>query len=214
MTSYYRERYASDSPNTIALGVWRGYVLVSMLGDSGALNDFLVCEIATRSWFRFANTIAKNFAVQFGGTDELYFANPDSTLKKVGKLSAMFSPAAGVKNDGDGDAVLPVWETGLYDLDSFYLKNWGDVYLNYDMRDAASDNPALTLSYLTDPASTSYTALSPTFAETTTRARARVTLNQAKYGVAFKCAQANASSDTRIYGIEADVSPQEGSALA
>ena len=101
----------------------------------------------------------------------------------------------------------------MFDLGSFYLKQFTDIYLNYDVRDASSDNPTLTVSYLSDPAETSFTSLSPTLAETTTRTRARLPLNQTKYGVALKVAQSNASSDTRLYGIEADVSLQEGTDL-
>lgn len=39
-------------------------------------------------------------------------------------------------------------------------------------------------------------------------------LSTESYGVALNVAQANTSSSTRIYGLEADVEKQEGSQLA
>lgn len=210
--TYYQSQYLSTQK--VAVGVWRGYVFVSMLGTSDAYVDFLVYEIRTRSWFRLSNVMAYNFSTQHGAVDELYFSNRDTSSKQLGKLSTIFSPSVGVKNDADGSAVLPSWETGLFDLDSFHLKRWGDIYLSHDIRDAASDNPVLTVSYLTDPAGTSYTALSPTLSETTGRKRSRIPLSKESYGVALKVAQTGASSATRLYGLEADVKPIEGDRLA
>jgi hypothetical protein len=213
LSNFYRTQFASvGASGRVALGVWRGFLWLSLQGSSDAFVDLLVCEIKTRAWLRFTNIRAYNFANQFGSTDELYFSNRDTSSKKIGKLSAIFNPVAGVKNDADGDAVTPVLETSFYALGSQYRKRWRHVYVSYDVRDAASDNPALTVSYLTSPEATSYTALSPTLPETTVRTRVRRAIGTTpSYGIALKIAQSNASSDTRGYSLEADVRPLEGS---
>jgi hypothetical protein len=211
ISTYWTTQIASATVS-VAMAVWRGYLFISLIGASDAFVDFLVYDIRRRLWFRFQNIRAYNFATRFGATDELYFSNRDTSSKRVGKLSGIFSPVSGVKNDADGDAVAPVVETGIYPVRGEGKKRFRHAYISYDLRDAASDNPTLTVSYLTDPAGTSYTALSPTLTETTARDRKRVAFGAAPtYGVAVKVAQTNASSDTRLYALETDAHLLEGS---
>jgi hypothetical protein len=211
ISAYWRDQFASA--DHVAIVVWRGHLLCSLTTGSTYV-DFLVLNIDKRAWFRFTNIMAWEFAVQYGAADQLYFANRDSSSKRVGKLSGIFAPAAGVKNDADGDAVAPVLETGLYDLNSDAIKRWKQVYVSHDIRDAASDNPTLTVSYLTDPATTNYTTLSPTLPETTKRERKRLNIGSPLVeAMAFKIAQTNASSDTRLSSIAAVVEAKEGSRL-
>jgi hypothetical protein len=58
---------------------------------------------------------------------------------------------------------------------------------------------------------TSYTALGTTFAETTEQTPRRFTLGQSNFGMAFKVTQTNASADTRIVRLRAEVHEREGS---
>ena len=94
------------------------------------------------------------------------------------------------------------------------------AYLNYDIRDAASDNPTLTLSYITSPENTSYTAITDlagsgdTLDETSTITRARRFVNKSAIGAAFKVAQSNASSDTRLYALEVERHAREATRVA
>lgn len=211
ISSYWREQAARAS-GSVSLAVWRGYVWISLLDASDTYVDFLVFDIDKRAWLRFTNIRGYNFATQYGATDELYFSNRDTASKQIGALGGVFSPSLANKNDADGDAVAPVVETGIYPIEGQGKKRVKHIYVSYDERDAASDNPALTVSYLTDPASSSYTALSPTLPETTGRDRKRRALGSVPaYGYAFKIAQANASSDTRLYALEADVGLHEAS---
>ncbi|MBI3936418.1 MAG: hypothetical protein HY323_05530 [Betaproteobacteria bacterium] len=212
VSTYWRSVVSSaGGSGYVTVAVWRGRVFVSVIDTVAAFVDMLICEIKTRSWFRLTNVRAPSFATLFGSTDELYFANQDSSSKRVGKLSGIYSPTSATKNDANGTAVTPILESGLLSFGSQARKRFKKVYLSYDCRDAATDNPTLTASYLTSPEATSYTALSPTFAETTARTRKRVALPKAAYGVALKVAQTNASSDTRIYALEAEISPSEAS---
>ena len=61
-----------------------------------------------------------------------------------------------MKNDATGTAVTPILETPYYDL-AQSKSTIRKVYFNYDLRDAASDNPVLTASYILSPELTSYT---------------------------------------------------------
>ena len=63
------------------------------------------------------------------------------------------------------------------------------IYLTYDMRDAASDNPQLDTLYLTSPEATSRVGLSPTLSETTAMTRSRVPVGVAANGAAFLVSQ-------------------------
>lgn len=216
--TFWRTQFAASASDGVTMGavalvVWRGYLFCSLQTPAGSFIDFLVCDLDRRHWFRFTNILAYNFAIQYGATDELYFSNRDTSSKRVGKLSSLFDPTASVKNDANTTAVTPVLETGLYDANSPVLKRWKHGYLSYLLEDAATDNPALTMSYLRSPEETSYTAISPTLPENTRRERKRVPLAFQDYGVALKIAQTNASADTRLFAIEAEVEAKEGSRL-
>jgi hypothetical protein len=195
----------------VALAAWRGWLLISMLSTDTYV-DFLVFDTSTKAWFRFTNIKANNLVAD--GDEELYLSTRGEAVKRIGRFSDTLTPGVSYKNDIDGDAVTPVLETGIYDLNSTALKRWKQFYLAHDTRDAGTDNPTQTVSYLTDPAGTSYTALSPAFTETTSRDRKRRQISGPQsHGMAFKIAQTNASSDSRIYALEAEVEAKEGSRL-
>ena len=141
---------------------------------------------------------------------------------RVASLSSILSPAAATKNDADGTAVAPVLETGLFRgyshirrrwVMSYGLQQWSNLYFNYDMRDAATDNPVLTVSYAKDPNATSYTTITRTLAATLKGTRAKRGAGWRSTGLMLKIAQTNASSDTRLSTLEAEYDPLEGSAL-
>jgi hypothetical protein len=94
-------------------------------------------------------------------------------------LSSCWSPVAAVKQDGDGTNPTPVLELhaqrGFDHVRRRWIQSWGTqkwrlLYLDYDLRDAAPDNPTITVSYSVTPTG-SYTALSPVLAETTDQSR-------------------------------------------
>lgn len=207
--TYWRSQVASA--DEIAVGVWRSYVWVSLTISDLEL-VFLLCDYEKKSWWRFTNIVALNFAVRYGATDELYFSNRDPTSKRVGKLSSVFSPGSGVKNDADTVPVLPLMTTGYFRTQGQGQKRFRHAYIGYDLRDAASDNPTLSPGYATTPESESYSSTSPsTLSETTAYVRRRVRLAKPSSGASIRIAQDAASSDTRIYAIEADVLTREAS---
>jgi hypothetical protein len=128
----------------------------------------------------------------------------------VGELSATFEKAAAVKADADGTTVASVIETRFFQGPSG-LKTWRAVYPSYDLRDAATDNPTIQTSYILSPEATSYTNVGSALAETTELKRARIEVNKKSEGIALKLTRANAASDFRLYGIDADVMAMERS---
>ena len=76
---------------------------------------------------------------------------------------------------------------------------------------AATDNPTMAVSYIKNPED-AYTSLA-TITETTNKSRQKIPLRVSSDAVGLKLVQSNASSDTRIYALEAEVSRREGSRL-
>ena len=149
----------------IAAGVYRDHYIIS-INNGNTLVDCLCVNLNTRSMWRFTNLHGSGFVnVTNAVAEELYMGQWNAG--RVAKLSPLWSPAAGVKQDGDATNPTPIIETGAYRgydrlhrrwIQSMGLQKWGQVYCDYDLRDAASDNPTITLSYALSPGG-SYTAL-------------------------------------------------------
>jgi len=149
---------------------------------------------------------------------------------RLHRLTEVFSPTASNKADADGTAIQPYVEypcrRGFFKQQRRWLPAQGfthfrRLYLSYDLRDAASDDPTLTVSYVTNPESTSYATLARTLAETSdfTRAGRSFGVSGERGGkralsLGVKVAQTGNSSDTRIYTLEAEQEANEGSRLA
>lgn len=233
--TYYRGLLSTYTPGPwtatpgwmIRGAVFRNFYFLVIVNDSNTLVDCLVCDLRRRVWFRLQNFNFRGF-VQSSTTRQRFFA-ASGTVGRVVDVTGIFSPSASNKADADGSAVLPVVEYPMRRGFSRIGRRWAPagglthfkrLYLTYDMRDAASDNPILTLSYVTTPEATSYTSLSYTLAETTAMERvgrsfgptgARGGITKQEIGV--KVAQTNASSETKLYGLEAEYQTVEGSVL-
>lgn len=223
MRSFWRNTLSPYTTSwTVAAGVFNGLLVVSVMNGT-AIVDCFMCDLQTTMWVRLANFPGRCFASCVSSS---LSADTCMGLGNAGRVAGLYSitqPDATVKNDANGTAVQPYFETAFYrgvttvhrrTLASLGLQDWENIYANYDMRDAAADNPTMTISYITDPSSTSYTALSRVLAETTKYTRALRPLDFNSSGVGFKFAQTNASSDTRFNGIELEYSPREGGRLA
>lgn len=218
MLSYWQETLASYSSSTYTIvgevikdDYWYAVMDGSSFVDAGMIS---LSPYEARSWVRHSNIDARCMYASQGATDELYFGRRGAA--RVGKISTCYLPTSTVKNDGDGTAVAPVLETAYY-KDKPGKKTWRRVYVNYDLRDSASDNPTLTVSYITSPEATSYTNVtdlagaSDPLDETTELTRVRRYLNKTAHGMAFKITQSNASSATYGYELEAEVHGRERS---
>lgn len=215
---YWRDSFATINPrgafDDIILGSFRQYILCSPLygPTSGSPTDggigTLVYDTINKSWFRMTTPVISMYSTS-KSTGETYFSLRNSPY--VGKVSTMFSPTSSVKADADGTAIQPSLETPYYLFRPRGQKRLRNVYVGYDVRDAASDNPTLAVSYADGPEDTSYTSLG-TLSETSQTTRQRIGMRvPAMDGVSFKIAQSNNSSETRIFDLEVDVHAREPS---
>lgn len=191
---------------TLSAGMIRNYYMITVMNGSSFV-DALMIDVPNRRGWRLSNLPAVMFADAVTIGEELYFGM--RTAARVGKLSGIFSPAAGNKNDANGTAVTPVIETPFF-RDRGGFKRWTAFYLGYDMRDAASDDPMLTMSYITNPED-AYTPFATVLGETTNYQRQLIREPARGEGIGFKIAQTRASSTTRFYDIEAQVYSEEQS---
>jgi hypothetical protein len=194
----------------------RNWIIVSVM-DGSTFKDAFAVHVYDRTWVRLSNIKAVMQWSSISAAPETYFGYRGGAY--VGELTSVLSPAAGVKADADGTAVTPVLETPWFPIGPSKAPI-RDIYVAYDLRDAASDQPALALSYVLSPENTNYTNISDfsgsgyTLPETTEFTRVRRNLRKAGFGVALKLLQSNASSDTRIYRLETDAHKREATRVA
>lgn len=193
---------------TVSAGIFRGHYIVAVMNGSTFI-DCLACDVQRYVWYRLGNMTFST--IHHAEDDELYLGLRDEA--RMATISSLWTPSSSVKNDADGTAVLPTIETRFFRGDPGF-KRWSDLYVGYDVRDAAADAPRLEVSTITSPEATSYTALSETLPATSQYTWARVPLNVQAHGVGFKIMQANASADTYLYDLAAQVEQKEPSRIA
>lgn len=213
LSNYWRDLMSAYASTwTIAGGVIRSYYVVSVMDGSTFKDAFMFDLKSSRAW-RVSNFKFVGYAHAVGVTgEELYAAS--RAAPRVHSLTSIFAPAAGVKNDADGTAVTEVLESAFYTGKQAGRKDWRCLYFSFDKRDAASDNPTASISYMRNPED-GYTALG-TLAETSNLSDpSRLWLGGSTgqglsaSGIAFKWQGNNASSDTRLYRVEAEVAERE-----
>ena len=201
--SYWQSLLVGYDPSTwtIAAGIQRSFYVVTVTDNSSNYTT-LMCNVPRRAWWRLTNIKAKMYAQGVGAQDELYYA--DQGAPRVVKMSGVFMPSASNKNDADGTAVAPMLETRARGGGPG-LKSFGDGHLSYDMRDAASDNPTLAVTFAKGLEATTYTAAAESpLAETTDLTRTRFSTGVDSQALSVKFTQSNASSKTEIYALEVD----------
>ncbi len=231
LSVYWRALFTGYDPATwrIRGSVYRNYYFITIRNNAGTFVDCLVCDLTTRAFFRLGNY---NFESLQVGSGAVYFNGmwgSQQSSNRLHRLTEVFVPAASNKADADGTAIQPYVEypcrRGFFKQQRRFLPAQGlthfrRLYLSYDLRDAASDNPTLTVSYVTNPEATSYTAMARTLTGTTdfTREGRSFGVSGERGGkkalaLGVKVAQTGNSSDTRIFTLEAEQEAQEGSRL-
>ena len=201
--TYWRSLMSSYSASTwtVAGGVfpdYDDYVVCVMNGTT--LIDTLVCHIPSRQWRRLGNVKAKGFSTQFGSTSELHYA--DAASPRVIGLVSTYVKSATVKNDANGTAVAGTLEYRMVGQ-GIGLKAYLDGRLNFDLRDAASDNPTLAVQIATGVGADTYAAVTESpLSETSTATRKGFTVSKDAQSVNVKLIRAAAASKAEIYGLE------------
>ena len=193
---------------SIATGVYGDWLVYSVLNGSTLVDSGMI-DLTKYAWLRMSNIKTKRF-IPRPYPQQLFFPRRDAAhpSMRVGGVSQFFYPATANSADADGTAVLPLYETS-FGLGDAHLKTIRRVFLTHDTRDPGSANPTQTISYIDSPEETSYTTIDTVAPETTEVTRVHRALNRPARGAAFKVAQTGASSDTRHYGLEAEVMERE-----
>lgn len=194
----------SRSTWTIAAGQYADFYVVAIMNGSTFV-DCLACDVPRRAWVRLSNVKPSMFASAAGASQELYYS--DRSTNRLVALGSALEASSTAKNDADGSAVTWAAELRLIG-NGPGLKRFGHGRLTYDMRDAATDDPTLAVSFAENVTAPSFTACpeSP-LAETTDVTRKRFTVNREAQGLTVKLAQSNASSLTRVYAVEVEERP-------
>lgn len=207
---YWQETLSGYDPSTwvISTGIYRSFLYVCVLDNTGALKASLMCNVPRRAWWRVTNLRATMFSPAVGAGEELYYA--DRSTNRVTTVSGMFSPTAGNKNDANGTAVTPLLETRSVASSRPGVKRFGFGRLSYDMRDAAADAPTMAVTIAPGVEATTFAAATESpLAATTDETRRNFTIAKDSQGATVRLQQTNASSKTEVYGLEVEVRPYQ-----
>ena len=221
MKTYWQSLLAGYSSSwRIAAGVYRDHYIVS-INNGNTLVDCLCVNLQSQSMWRFTNLHGSSFVnVTSSLQEECYMGMWNAG--RVAKLSTLWSPSATVKKDGDNTVPTPIIETGAFRgfdrlhrrwIQSMGKQKWRFLYVDYDLHDAATDNPVITMSYATTPTG-SYTNVSGgTLPETTDFTRKRRSLNPTIGGAArsnmlcLKAAVTGPYAVAKLYTLEIAYEP-------
>jgi hypothetical protein len=196
---------------TVASG-WFGSIVLVCVMNGSTLIDTIAFDTVKRTAYRFSNIKTMAFAAAGSAGQELYAGS--RATPRIMQLSSLWTPGSSFKNDGDGSPVLGLYESQFFDTQKVGSQRWRDLYPMFDIRDAATDNPTMTVAVTASPeAGAAYTTLSPTLAKTTKKTTTRIPIRTKNRGLGLKITRANASAVARLYGFGATVYQREGSRL-
>jgi hypothetical protein len=190
----------SSSTWTIATGIlWNKFLLVSVMNGSTFV-DCLLCNLNRNAWWRFSNIKAAMFAAAVGIRDDLYYA--DLGANRVNSMASCYFPASSNKNDADGTAIQPVLETRVLEATP-NVKTYGRSWVDYDLRDAGTDNPTMSVQVAPGLEATTFSAVpeSP-LPESTDEVRKTVSCSKTSQGLSMRLTQSGPSAKTEIYSLE------------
>lgn len=209
----------------VAGGIYRGHYIVSV-NNGSTLVDCLCVNLNTHVIWRFSNLHGSSFGNLTFGQEKLYMGQWNAG--RVAELSSLWTPGASVKQDGDGTNPTPIIETGSFRgwdrlhrrwIQSMGLQKWRFAYVDYDLRDSASDNPTMTLSYAKTPTGAYTTVAGGNLPKSTDYIRKRRSFNTTIGGAIrsnmlnLKLAVNGPYASAKVYSIEAAFEPIESGAL-
>lgn len=205
MYQYWQDVISQWQGNfTVAGGIFNNTYLLVINNETVLIDAFMI-NLSDYSWTRWSNTDAHTFWNSVDTLDEIYWGSRGSGVVRKG--SSMWTPTSSVKNDGNGTAVTAVMESPFYE-GTPGLKRIRSIFVGSELTDWATDNPTATVSYITTPEATSYTALADTIAESTAYQRTRHPIGGHYEGIAVKISRTNAGN-MKIYSLEAEIAAEE-----
>lgn len=193
---------------TLAGGIYGDSYVISISDDNRVFQDCLILDLGTLSWSRLANVNAAMMTSAQGAAEEVYFGLRDRV--RLGRLAPIFRPSASLGADANGVVVQPIIETG-YVEGKPGIKRWLDLFCNYLLDGSGvGTSPTFQVGVITEPEDTTYTTIGSLPGEAIMR-RDTLPIRFDSPGIALKFQQQLASSDTRMFSMEASVNPFEGS---
>jgi hypothetical protein len=190
----------SSSSWTLSSGIlWDKFLFMSVMNGTTFV-DCLVCNLQRNAWWRFSNVKAAMFAAAVGIRDDLYYA--DLGAPRVNSAASCWFPAGVNKADADGTAIQPVLETKVI-APTPNVKTYGRCWIDYDLRDAAVDNPSLTVQVAPGlEAPTFSTVAESPLPESTDEIRKTISCVKTSQGLTVRVTQTGPSAKTEIYAME------------
>ena len=221
MKTYWSSLFSGYLGWRIAGGIFRDHYIVAV-NNANTLIDCLCVNLINRTMWRFTNLHGASFVnVTNAIQEKLYMGQYNAG--RVGELSSLWSPSASVKTDADGTIPTPIIETGAYRgydrlhrrwIESMGLQKWRYLFLDYDLRDAAADNPTISLSYSTTPTGSYTTMIGGVINKSTDYSRSRRSIHSATVGggtrsnmMEFKVAVNGPYATAKIFTLEGTFEP-------
>jgi hypothetical protein len=193
----------------VAQGIYADDWLFTTVRHPSGVDFQLLCYLPTEAFVRTAPRIGCDmYATRRAPNMAIYGANGNiSQPVRALNLTGVLAPAYSLRNDANGEPVLPYLETRMLGP-GLGLKAYFDGYLSYDMRDGG-DAPTLQLQIATGlEADSGYAAVAESPLPPTSRShRQRFTVSKDTNSVQFALQQVNASSKTEIYAIDTSYHP-------
>ena len=205
MVRYWQGILAGYTPAswTIATGIlWDKFLLVTVM-QGNTIVDTLVCNLVKNAWWRMSNNKAIMYSSAVGITDNLFYA--DLGAPRVNSVASCWFPTASNKLDADATAVQPLMETKLI-APSAPVKVYGRSWVDYDLRDAAADNPILNVQIAPGVEATTFvTPPESPLVESTDEVRKSITHAKISQAMTWRLTQVGPSAKTEIYALENEI---------
>lgn len=161
MGDFWRLAYGSkNATQGVSCGIFLDYLMVTLncTVSAVAVNFTLICDLSTRSWFRFTNFPAACYVPSETASEQLYVGHVGT--HKTGTVSSMFQDPVPIPNsndyeDGNAVSVLPSFTTGFERLDKGEgEKRLRSIFLSYHHQSFEGGRPTpdgVKVEYRTDP---------------------------------------------------------------
>lgn len=222
---FWRTLYDRKRPGTqVVAGVFLDFLFVTVLTDFALPGSLLpvtwICDLNSRTWFRFSNIDVTCWIESESGTEEM-FGGLDVD-KRLIKISPTFygnldlpevgvpPPATVDSIDGDGTPVLPFLDLGFKQLGPEGVKRLRHIYVSHQTQKAVGQAEVLSVEYRVNPAPTRTDfVVAGTIPSQPQYSRSRVNVGRRGYGIQVVIRQVLPTYITRLYDVGVGEWPQD-----
>jgi len=224
----YGTKHQLATVGAVSAGIFLDYLCVTVNTSVSTRNNSftLVCDLNTRSWFRFTNFPAVCYIPSEDAMEQLWVGHLDTD--RLVRVSRMFQdvvpPPVPLPDyvDGNGEPVLSSMTTGFNRLsEAEGMQRLHHVFLSYHHQSftRAQENAALKVEYRTDPptpedidmATGSVTGwtLAGSLPDVAEYSRKKLPVGKRAFGVMVRITDIQSSRITRVYSIGVERTSQD-----